>query len=54
MNRLRIFTSVLFRPVSHTLWTFLIAFIVSEFFFFVFFFVQVVIAKEKNIGTDDG
>lgn len=33
MNTLRIFTSVLFRPVSHALWTFLIAFIVSSFFF---------------------
>lgn len=49
MNTLRIFTSVLFRPVSHALWTFLIAFIVSSFFFF---FVQVVIAEEKNFGTD--
>lgn len=47
MNTLRIFTSVLFRPVSHALWTFLIAFIVSS-----FFFVQVVIAEEKNFGTD--
>lgn len=45
MNTLRIFTSVLFRPVSHALWTFLIVFIVS-------FFVQVVIAEEKNFGTD--
>lgn len=48
MNTLRIFTSVLFRTVSHALWTFLIAFIVSSFFFFV----QVVIAEEKNFGTD--